>query len=72
MMKAVNEEWNNKWSLEQISWVEKRYYVLLKTTCKRKAELTSIPNLNSNFVPNEADFHGLSVEPQSQFQNTGF
>ena len=40
MLKAVNNEWNNKWTFEQISWIEKRYnHVLSRTTRKCKEEL---------------------------------
>ena len=32
MLKAVEAEWNNKWTLEQIKWVEERYDILSRTT----------------------------------------
>ncbi len=47
MLKAVEADWNNKWTLEQIKWVEERYDTLSRTTRKRKQQLTGIPNLDS-------------------------
>ncbi len=32
MLTAVEADWNNKWSLEQIEWVEERYQSLSRTT----------------------------------------
>lgn len=65
MIKAVNEKWNNKWSLKQINQVKKRYNNLSKTTCKRKQKLTDIVDLASNFVPNMANSCEIWIEPQS-------
>lgn len=75
MLKAVDSEWNNKWTLEQISWVEDRYSTLSRITRKRKQEHTGIPNLDcpSHLEPNIANSRGLSVEPQiQQFQDNRF
>ncbi|MCJ1344272.1 hypothetical protein MMC31_002475 [Peltigera leucophlebia] len=51
MLEAVSAEWNNKWTLEQIEWVEERYHSLSRTTRKRKQELTGIPHLDSASNP---------------------
>ncbi len=47
MLKAVEADWNNKWTLEQIEWVEERYHSLSRTTRKQKQQLTGIPNSDS-------------------------
>ena len=73
ILKAVKADWNNKWTLEQIEWVEERYDPLSRTTRKRKQELTGTPNLPSNLEPNTANSRGLSLEPQTQqFQDIKF
>lgn len=75
MLKAIDSEWNNKWTLEQISWVEDRYSTLSIITRKRKQEHTGIPNLDcpGHLEPNTANSRGLSVEPQiQQFQDNRF
>ena len=36
MLKAVENYWNNEWTLEQIKWVETHYYTLFTTTRQRK------------------------------------
>ena len=46
MLKTVDSKQNNKWTLEQISWVKDRYSILLIITCKYKQQYTGIPNLN--------------------------
>ena len=60
MLKAVEADWNNKWTLEQIEWVEERYHSLSRTTRKRKQQLTGI--LNSDSVSN----------PETNIQDNGF
>ncbi len=44
ILTAVEADWNNKWSLEQIEWVEERYHSLSRTTRQRKQELTGTSN----------------------------
>ena len=75
MLKAVEAKWNNKWTLEQIKWVEERYDILSKTTRKRKQELTGITNFESagNLGSTAANLQGLSAEPRTQpFQDIRF
>ncbi len=68
MLTAVEADWNNKWTLEQIEWVEERYYSLSRTTRKRKQELTSIPYLDSASNP-ELNMAGQETQ---QFQDIRF
>lgn len=73
MLKIVKAKWNNKWTLEQISWVEARYDILSRNTNKRKQELTGTINLASNLEPNTVNSCGLLVELQTQqFQDIQF
>lgn len=75
MLKAVEAYWNDKWTIEQVKWVERQYKTLSSITRERKQELTGIPNFNSasNLGPNTANSRGLSVEPQTQwFQDIRF
>ena len=60
MLKAVEADWNNKSSLEQIAWVEEHYHSLSRTTRKQKQQLTGI--LNLDFANN----------PETNTQNIGF
>ncbi len=50
MLEAVTAKWKNKWSLEQIKWVEECYHSLSRATWKQKQQLTGIPN--SDFASN--------------------
>ncbi|MCJ1422188.1 hypothetical protein MMC29_000067 [Sticta canariensis] len=50
MLKAVKADWHNKWTMEQIKWVEKRYNVLSKMTIKRKQELIGITSPPTNLA----------------------
>ena len=70
MLEAVSAEWYDVWTLEQIKWVEKRYYALSTVTRQRKQELTSIPNLDSPINPKlyPAYSPDVLVEPQPQTQ----
>ena len=74
MLEAVQAGWNNKWTLEQIEWVEERYHSSFRTTRERKQQLAGIPNLDSpsNPEPHTANSRGLLVEPQTQFQDMRF
>lgn len=47
MLKAIQADWNNKWILEQIEWIEDYYDGLSKVICKCKQQLTIILNLES-------------------------
>lgn len=47
LLKAVKAKWNNKWILEQIKCVEKRYKILSNFTLDCKYELTGISNFDS-------------------------
>ncbi len=47
MLKVVETNWNNEWTIEQIQWVERQYKTLFKITCKRKQELTGISDVDS-------------------------
>ena len=68
ILKAVEADWNNKWTLEQIKWVEERYNSLSRITCKRKQQLIGITNFDSpgNPEPHTANSRGFLVEPQTQ------
>ena len=61
MLKAVEAEWNDEWTLKQIKWVEKRYKKLSRITHERKQELTGIinPDFTSNLEPSTEDSLGL-------------
>ncbi|MCJ1346234.1 hypothetical protein MMC31_004449 [Peltigera leucophlebia] len=68
MLEAVAAEWNNKWTLEQIEWVEERYHSLSRATRKRKQELTGIPHLDSASNP-ELNTAGQGTQ---QYQDMGY
>lgn len=65
IIEAINKDWNNKWSLEQINQIKEHYYILSKTTCERKTELIGIPNLDNSLVPNTTNSCGLSIESKT-------
>ena len=64
MLKVVDNKWNNKWTLEHISCIEKCYnHILSRTTCKCKEDLTGIQYLASDLAPITTNLRELSVEP---------
>ena len=66
MLKAVEAEWNDEWTLEQIKWVEKHYDTLSRITRKRKQELTGITNFES-----AGNLESTTANPQGLSQNHG-
>ena len=70
MLEVLIAEWNNKWTLEQIKYVEECYDSLSRTTRKHKQQITGIPNFDylsnaKHYVTNSRD---VLIESQLQIQ----
>ena len=48
MLQAVNADWHDKWTMEQIQWVERRYHNLFPMILERKQELIGATNSLTN------------------------
>ncbi len=65
MLKAIQSEWNNKWTLDQIKWVEDRFSTMSRITRKRQLELTAPTTSNVVSETTIAHSQGQSIQGQS-------
>ena len=72
MLKVVQFEWNNKWTLKQINWAEDHEYTLFRITSKRKRELKSIIESDNLDIIIAAISRDLTTNSRTSYQNIRF